>query len=151
MDATTNTPGNWQQFLKTDANRTEPFKFLATHSAQMESDKLVITTKRAEILCNYPRDTSLLFPCDHEEADSRMMLHLADAVNEGDNKVLLRTVDTDIAVLAVAMMAKPQNIQELWLVFGTGQHLRYIPAHEIADSLGPQISGSPYVPCIHGL
>ena len=42
-------------------------------------------------------------------------------------------------VLAVSCV-RLFNITELWLAFGTGKHLRFIPAHEIDDSLGPQIS-----------
>ena len=53
-------------------------------------------------------------------------------------KILLHTVDTDVVVLAVAGAAK-LNI-ELWVVFGTAKRFRYIPAHEIAVSLGPDIS-----------
>ena len=43
----------------------------------------------------------ILSPCTHEEADTRMFLHAADAVQQGDRKILLRTVDTDVLLLAV--------------------------------------------------
>ncbi len=68
-----------------------------------------------------------------------MFLHLADAVNEGFANIQLRTVDTDVIVLAVAAAAKI-DVQELWVAFGTGKNFRYIPAHEIAASLGPDKS-----------
>ncbi|KAG0713094.1 hypothetical protein GWK47_016978 [Chionoecetes opilio] len=68
-----------------------------------------------------------------------MMIHLADAVRDGFQKILLRTVDTDIVVLAVAATTK-LKIQELWVAFGTGQHFRYIAAHEIAAFFGPDKS-----------
>ena len=68
-----------------------------------------------------------------------MILHLADAVKEGFRKILVRTVDTDVVVLAVAGAAK-LNIEELWVAFGAGKRFRYIPAHEIAVSLGPDMS-----------
>ena len=68
-----------------------------------------------------------------------MILHLADAAREGFHRILLRMVDTDVVVLAVAAAAK-LNLQELWVAFGTGKHFRYIPFHEIALSLGPQKS-----------
>jgi len=38
----------------------------------------------------------------HEEVDTRMILHQADAVSKGFQKILLLTVDTDVVVLAVA-------------------------------------------------
>ena len=75
-----------------------------------------------------------------------MILHMADAVNDGYQKVLLRTVDTDVVVLAVMAAAKI-DIQELWVAFGTGKHFRYIPAHQIALALGP--SKSQALPFFH--
>ena len=68
-----------------------------------------------------------------------MILHLADAVHKGFQKILLRTVDTDVVILAVAAVAKIK-VQEVWVAFGTGQYFRYIAAHEISASLGPDKS-----------
>ena len=68
-----------------------------------------------------------------------MMLHTADAVQQGLKIIVLRTVDTDVVVLAVEAVPKLHNTQ-LWLAFGIGQHLRHIPAHEIAALLGPRKS-----------
>ena len=65
-----------------------------------------------------------------------MILHLAETVDEGYHNVLLRTIDTDVVVLGVAAAAK-FNIQKLWVAFGTGLHLGYIPAHGIAAYLCP--------------
>ena len=36
----------------------------------------------------------------HEEVDTRMILHLADAVSKGFQKILLHTVDTDVVGLS---------------------------------------------------
>lgn len=47
-----------------------------------------------------------------------MIPHLKDAVSEGFQRILLRTVDTDVVVLAVAAAAKIE-ISELWVAFGT--------------------------------
>jgi len=44
--------------------------------------------------------TSALAPCNHEEADSDIMLHAAHAAHSGHKKILIRTVDTDVVVLA---------------------------------------------------
>ena len=77
-----------------------------------------------------------LAPCTHEEADTRILLHLEDAVKQGYNKVSIRTVDTDVVVLAVAL-AQRLNIAKLWIAFGAGKNFRYLPAHEMADALGP--------------
>ena len=139
VDGSTVLPGNWQQFLRIDANKTELFAFLTKHITHLVSDKQIVTTNGSDVMCIPARDISHLAPCDHEEADTRMMLHLADAVRDGFQKILLRTVDTDVVVLAMAATTK-LKIKELWVAFGTGKHFRYIPAHEIAAFLGPDKS-----------
>ena len=52
---------------------------------------------------------------------------------------MIRTVDTDVLVLAISIVARLENT-EIWITFGTGKHLRYIPAHEIAKELGSEKS-----------
>ncbi len=49
---------------------------------------------------------------------------------------LIRTVDTDVVVLAVAAVVQTE-VTELWIAFGTGSNFRYIPVHSIAAALGP--------------
>ncbi|PIK61746.1 hypothetical protein BSL78_01300 [Apostichopus japonicus] len=103
---------------------------------QLEHGKIVITTSRPEVLCIPPQDTSNLSPCNHEEADTRMILHLSHAFHEGFQNILLRTADTYVVVLTIAAVSK-LGMQESWVAFGTGKSFRYIPVHEIAASLGP--------------
>ena len=50
---------------------------------------------------------------------------------------MIRTVDTDVLVLAVAAVQQ-LPIEELWLAFDSGKTFRYIPAHDIAHGLGPE-------------
>ena len=137
-------PRNRKEFLRVDANKRELFKFLAECLGSMEAapGKQVITTYGEGVLCITPCDTSMLAPCSHEEADTRMFLHVSHAVNQGFNNILLRTVDTDVLVLAVAVFQQISHLGqiELWIAFGTGKHLRFIAAHEIASSLGPHES-----------
>ena len=62
--------------------------------------------------------------------------HLEDIVKEGRDKVTIRTVDTDVVVLAVAASRRLSHIH-LWIAYGVGKHFRYLAAHEIATTLGP--------------
>ena len=50
--------------------------------------------------------------------------------------VSIRTVDTDVVVLAVTS-AQRLNITELWIAFGAGKKFRYLPAREMANPLCP--------------
>lgn len=92
VEANTFIPGNWQEFLRIDDNKSELFTFLAKRAVTIESDKHVISTHGKNVLCNQPLDTTQLQPCQHEEADTRMMVHMLDASMQGCQKLLLRTV-----------------------------------------------------------
>ena len=81
-------------------------------------------------------DVTKLSPCSHEEADTRLLLHARDAVQKGYRKLCIRTVDTDVVILAIAMFSQI-NPDELWLAFGIKLHFRYIPFHEIVRGLDP--------------
>ena len=130
-------PGNWKDFLLISENKTELFSFLASSVTAIETDKQIISTYQEEILCTQPRDMLGLAPCTQEEADSRIMLHLKDIVMEGNSKVSIRTVDTDVVVLAIKAV-ECLGIPELWVAFGVGESFRLIATHEIANALGPQ-------------
>ena len=73
-------PGNWQTFLRTDENTMELFNFLATRIATTDTDKQVITTHHKYVVCTQARDVAGRAPCSHEEADTRMLIHVEDAV-----------------------------------------------------------------------
>lgn len=97
--------------------------------------KQLIGTCGSNVKCyqqNY--NTSQLEACAQEEADTRMLLHASDLVAAGYTKLLIRTVDTDVVVLAIAFF-QTLSCAELWIAFGTGQHYRYIPVHKLAISL----------------
>ena len=67
-----------------------------------------------------------------------MFLYAADAIQSGFTKIIVSCVDTDVLVLAMALVQKLQALAQesiqLWVVFGTGEHLRYLAAHEIANT-----------------
>ena len=48
-------------------------------------------------------------------------------------KILIRTVCTDVFIFAIAF-AKKLEVEELWVAFGIGKHLRHLPIHKIAGS-----------------
>ncbi len=138
--------GNWESFLRIDDNKTELFTFLAEQLSTFNAtdDRIVVSTLRMEVVCNCPsKDTSQISPCNHEEADTRIMLHVKDAVQTGMRQIMIRTVDTDVVVIAISIGHK-LNILNLWIAFGVGKHntIRYIPVHEIAAKLGPSKSSA---------
>ena len=130
-------PRNWKEFLRNDDNKAELFSFLSLKTASLETESQIIITHHKEVLCTQPRNTTGLAPCTQEEADTRIFLHVADAANHGYGKVMIRTVDSDVLVLAIAAVQQ-LSIDELWLAFASGKSFRYLPAHEMARALGPE-------------
>ena len=78
-------------------------------------------------------------------------VHVLDGMNCGFKILMIRTVDTDIVVLAVAKIYDPSNLEELWIAFGTGKDFRYLPIHEMSRALGPQMAkGLPFIHAFTG-
>jgi len=149
VQSLTAVPKNWKEFLRVEANKKELFSFSAEQIPTVDfgQGKQVITTKGERVLCSpLQLDTSILTPCNYEEADTRMLIHAADASKAGYKNIIIRTVDTDVVIISIAM-TQNLHINELWIAFGTGSNLRYQAAHEIASRVGPQKAAS--LPVFH--
>lgn len=86
-----------------------------------------MVTNGSKVLSATPDvDIFELQPCTHEEADSRIFLHVAHLASSGLKIILLRTVDSDVVVIAIVLFFE-LNVSELWVAFGTGTNLQYIP------------------------
>ncbi|KAH3846609.1 hypothetical protein DPMN_088912 [Dreissena polymorpha] len=89
-------PGNLESFLRIDDHKTELFIYLAEQLSTFKAtdDKNVISTLRMEVVCNGPsKDTSQISPCNHEEADARIMLHVKD-LHQHINRTAYQAGDT---------------------------------------------------------
>ena len=70
--------------------------------------------------------------CNHEEADTRMLIHLQDALDT----CLVRTVDTDVIVIIVDYLREQHPAADVWIAFGTGRNFRYLHINAICNALG---------------
>ena len=129
-------PTNWQDFLRNSTNKEELFHLLADACVSyMGKDAHVVSTIGPAVVSSTGVETQLK-DCSHEEADSRMILHIADIVSNGRTRIVVRTVDSDVLVLCIAYFFQIPNISELWVAFGAGKNYRFVPAHEIAKTMG---------------
>ena len=82
-------------------NNTELFTFLSHKVVHLPlaEGKEVYVTDGSEVLCS-PAGSYLAYlaPCSQEEADTHLLLHVADAVQKGYMRVAISTVDTDMVV-----------------------------------------------------
>ena len=97
-------PRNKQNFLRIVSNETQLFKFLSDAFLMwfnLEDKELVVTDGDKVNTKPTLSDLSLMAPCTHEEAESRMLLHVSHESRHGHSMV---TVDTDVVVLAVLVV-----------------------------------------------
>ena len=138
-------PTQWIKFLKHGKNKEALVQFLFTHwctyhsgilhgltlyvchsdqchklSPAFENNEPVIV-QRIDELC-----------CDHEEADTRMMLHASHA-SQFEN-VVIKSPDTDVFVLLVHFSLS--FTFSPFFVTGVKEHVRIININAIAQSLG---------------
>ena len=130
-------PSNWQEFLRIDENKSELFHLISDRLVDEEFPGQVIVTRDDEVLSSAPCDLAGLTSCTHEETDARMFVHATDGAEHGMNKILLRTVDTDVVVIGISM-AQQIGCDCLWFAFGTGTShtFRYLDATAMAQALG---------------
>ena len=143
-------PKNWKDLLRVDDNKTQLFSLLSHQVTILQREgKSVYATDGHDVLCSMIQiDLTGLVPCSHEEPDTRLFLHVADAVKKGYRNLLVRTVDTDVVVVAMATLNRTKP-DELWVAFGTGGHFRFIPIHKVAAAVGPRKSAT--LPLFHAL
>ena len=70
-------------------------------------------------------------PCNHEEADTRLILHALYCTKHGNCRILIRSVNTDVVVLWIATF-HALSFGEIWIALGVKKYYRYIAVHTIA-------------------
>ena len=104
---------------------------------------MIITIKGSDIVCNLDINKHMLSSCNHEEADSHMFVHAKHASLIGNRTITIVSSDTDVFVLAIAVYPD-LNIDALWLAFGKGKKIKFIPIHDACRSLGPHSKALPF-------
>ena len=105
-------PRNWKGFLRNDNIKTELFTFLAQQVIGIiaEESKVVYATSEQNVLCSScETDLSNVSPCSqkrpmHASYSTRQM--------QGKSKISIRTVDTEVVVLAVSFFSR-MNLEEM--------------------------------------
>ena len=85
------------------------FEFLAVQvgSATVEGKELLCTQDK-DIISSTPVHKDGIAPCNHKDVDTRIFIHIAHAASDGLLKSIIRTVDTDVVILAIANVHKTE-------------------------------------------
>ena len=73
---------------------------------------------------------------NHEEADTRLILHSCEAVKEGYQRVLVHSRDTDVFLLLVHFFS---DAAEVWMISGTAKKRKCYPVHAVSQRLTPAV------------
>ena len=146
----TKIPPNWKAFLQDNTNKKELFALLTDRVAdfQFPEDKEVYITSEEDVLSSQgPSDVQR---CDHEEADTRITVHVLHALNKGYNQVFIRTVNTDVVVILIGVfpdLIAMHPSASIWIGLGMGKYFQNINVNAICASLSPEKSRS--LPIFH--
>ena len=130
MDNRDQINGNWERFIILVDNKASHAHFLSTEISESYSAppgrELVINGGFKDTLKVWSSDTSRQdireLASDHEEADTRIVLHARDAAARGYKQVNILCRDTDVLVLLLAH--REQLCQEIWMFAGTSRQRR---------------------------
>jgi len=84
--------------------------------------------------------------CNHEEADTRVAVHVRHALERGAESALVRTVDTDVVVILVGKihdLLACNQLSKVWVAFGMGRYFRLLTSTESVLLL-ESLSREPY-------
>ena len=107
----------------------------------LEDGKEIFTTCGTAVLVK--GNTHSMATCNHEEADTRMLVHMLDAVANDAITGLVRTVDTDVIVIFVGMLNCLLLVNpacDIWVAFGSGSSFHYIHINGICSIIGKEKS-----------
>ena len=144
-------PTQWKKFLKHGPNKVSLIQFLFQKWCMYMSAKLcgliLYVCVNDQCHCLLPAATSDApvivervpeLACDHEEADTRMLLHASHATRY--NNVLVRSPDTDVFVLLIHFSLTIPS--KLYFLTGVKNRTRIIDMEYIAQQLGEEKCGA---------
>ena len=139
----TKLPLNFRDFLRDPENKMELFQFLnaSVSQALIPVGKTIVLTDLENVLSF--GETFSLPPCNHEEADTRIMVHLAQSLRDGMTKFVIKTSDSDVVAILTSLyhqLAAEYPGLDIWVAFGFAAQFRYIHINRICARLGPQIA-----------
>ena len=131
----TKIPAKWNDFLRDPSNKVELFSLLTDAAAKQkfqEEKELYVTSDQSVISIGGSSEPMPI--CTHEEADTRIIVHLFHSVRRGNKKILIRTVDTVVLVILLGEFDKVSEIcpdLDLWIALGMGKDFAFYSINTI--------------------
>ncbi|XP_033106462.1 uncharacterized protein LOC117108533 [Anneissia japonica] len=140
------TPKQWKKFLSDGTNKEAlvEFLFLVWKDVNLKlvydiaiyfthGEECHILENKNSVSTSWPCDD---LKCDHEEADTRLLLHAKHA-SKYCKDVIIRSPDTDVSIIALSLMDKLAS--NLFFLTGTGRKSRIIDLQKVASVYNPSV------------
>ena len=141
-------PQKWQSFLALGDNKADLARFLSDELlSHAPAERTVVVAGGClvedDVLCSNPSVDLSVLRSNHEDADTRIVLHLVQLNGHAD-MVIVSARDTDVLLLLLAHHARFTT--DVWLWVGTAKKPKYfslgdvfnqLPDLSIADALLP--------------
>ena len=145
-------PIKWKHFIDHPDNKADLANFLSEDLIRRAKDMLqngeLITSggfvQETGAASSHGTDVSPL-KSTHEEADTRIILHALAACQNGYDRLIICSRDTDVLVLLVHFAN--QLSQEIWFRAGTAQRRCFVAVHAIRLPASIQRNLPAYLPC----
>ena len=149
----TKLPGNWADFLRDPRNKKELFSFLTSKVAKstFPPNKVVYVTSDESVV-SVGQTNSVMPDCNHEEADTRVVVHISHALEQGLKTIAVCTVDTNVIVILAGVFFKltaTNLLADIWVTFGTDKNFRLYSINAICTYLGEERARA--LPIFHAL
>ena len=137
-------PRQWKKFLAVADNKTALLQFIFDSWSKEESDVKIYTT--FDVKCkklmvgNQSEELVPSLECDHEEADTRLLLHALHASSTCDN-IIICSPDTDVAVITLALCDHFAT-KRLFFLTGSGKHKRMLDLTKMQNSLTRKVGSA---------
>lgn len=144
------TPSQWTKFLASGENKEALTDFLfetwRTVPLQAAGKDIAIFVAHRNVCHQLTLKDGIMsvkevesLTCDHEEADTRLLLHAKHAWSELYNKIIIQSPDTDVAIISLSIMAKLPSAK-MYFLTGTKDRQRMLDLQAIGSALGPSVT-----------
>ena len=90
--------------------------------------------------------------CNHEEADTQLVVHILHALEQGLKSIEVCTIDTNVIVILVGAfveLTRVKPLADIWIAFRMGKDFRFYSLNAFCSALGDLRSRA--LPVFHAL
>ena len=131
-------PQTWKNFIALGENKEDLALFLsgklATHTDTVNEVVVGGSTPNG---FSTTRGVIPTLNANHEEADTKIIIHALEAIDAGYGNIIVKCRDTDVLLLLLHFTR--DKICHVWMMSGTSKEQECFPVHAINEALAPAV------------